>query len=340
MKKQKQHCCYCGRVITKIEVDGKIRDYCESCKTVFYENPLPVASSIVVNENREILLVRRKNDPYRNMWCLPIGFAESDEEVSSAALRELKEEAGVDGEIVRLIDVDTVDNYFYGSLAIITYEVNMIGGMLRPGDDAEEALFSPIDAIPTLAWTSNEKAINIYLHLYKDTWAVVDSYKQLFPEITDVPVIPSESKENRVFLSNVLIKLIDKHIDCISDSWIVEIQTKLPHIIPHLEKLRDLNKSILRGIQYWLQRQKDMLGVEEFIHSGRDLKKRNVSLPDIMILLALSRKSLWLYLMNEKILSSLLEIYTSLELNNRIIFFYDKIIYNITLGYTSNESVN
>ena len=89
---------------------------------------LPVASTIVVNDKREVLLVKRKKDPYRGMWCLPIGFAESGEEVREAALRELEEEAGITGEIVRLIDVDTIDNYFYGSLAIVTYEVKMTGG--------------------------------------------------------------------------------------------------------------------------------------------------------------------------------------------------------------------
>lgn len=338
MKKHKTHCCYCGESIIKKEIDGKFRDYCGCCNTVFYENPLPVASSIVVNENREVLLVKRKKDPYKEMWCLPIGFAESGEEVSEAALRELEEEAGVKGEIVRLIDVDTVNNYFYGSLAIVTYEVIIKSGIVSPGDDASEARYFPIFDIPQLAWSSNEKAIKLYLAMYSEIWSVMDSYKQLFPEVNNINDLSNEPGENRKFLSNVLIKLIDKHMNKISDNWIDEIYHKLPHIKAPIDVLVTLNKSILKGIQYWLKRQTDTLGVEEFIDTGQQLKALNISLPDIMILLALSRKSLWLFMMKEKILSSLIEIYTSLEMNNRIIFYYDKIIYYITLGYTGNEN--
>ena len=167
--KKKEYCCYCGKVIDQKFIDGKNRDYCSSCGSIFYENPLPVASSIVVNDNKEVLLVKRKKDPYKDMWCLPIGFAESGEEVSEAALRELKEEAGIDGSIIRLIDVDTLYNYFYGSLAIVTYEVKQTGGEVTPGDDATDAKYFPITDIPKLAWISNEKAISIYIELYNDT---------------------------------------------------------------------------------------------------------------------------------------------------------------------------
>lgn len=86
----------------------------------------------MVNERREVLLVQRDKDPYKGMWCLPIGFAESGEEVKDAALRELREESGIKGRIVRLIDVDTVDNDFYGSLAIVTYEVRASGEGSNP----------------------------------------------------------------------------------------------------------------------------------------------------------------------------------------------------------------
>ena len=105
MKKQRIYCSYCGNKIISKEQDGKARDYCPTCETFYYENPLPVASTIVVNDQREVLLVKRKKDPYKDMWCLPIGFAETGEEVHEAALRELEEEAGVTGEIIRLIDV-------------------------------------------------------------------------------------------------------------------------------------------------------------------------------------------------------------------------------------------
>ena len=333
MKKEKIFCIHCGNKITQKELEGKLRDYCPSCNTIFYENPLPVASSIVVNEKREVLLVKRKKEPYKGMWCLPIGFAETGEAVMDAALRELKEEAGIDGETIRLIDVDTVDNYFYGSLAIVTYEVKKTGGIEEPGDDAIEAKYFPIHNIPELAWSSNEKAIKIYLKVYKDIWAMVDSFKQLLPEIDTVSKLEVDQDGHKNLLSTVLFSVIDKHIEDITETWAFELQNKLSTMSSFMDVLIKTNKSILRGIQYWLKRQSDMLGVEEFIETGHILKELKVPLPDVLTALALSRKSLWIYLVKEKILSSVLEIYATLELNNRIIFFYDRIINNITIGY-------
>ena len=151
MKEKRRFCSHCGKSLVEKVIEGKARGWCPRCDTVFYENPLPVASAIVVNKKRELLLVKRGNEPYLGMWCLPIGFAESGEDVQGAALRELREETGLEGEIVRLVDVDTVDDDYYGSMAIITYEVRRTGGKVVAGDDAAQARYVPIDELPPLA---------------------------------------------------------------------------------------------------------------------------------------------------------------------------------------------
>ena len=66
---------------------------------------------------------------------------------------------------------------------------------------------------------------------------------------------------------------------------------------------------------------------------GRELKKSALPLPELMTAMALSRKSIWKHVINKKIFASPLEIYTTLELNNRIIFIYDRINYFLTKGY-------
>jgi len=301
MKKSREFCCYCGKQISQREIEGKPRDYCVSCGTVFYENPLPVASSIVVNEKREVLLVKRKNEPYRDMWCLPMGFAESGEEVREAALRELEEEAGIRGEIIELIDVDTVDNYFYGSLVIVAYEVRHTGGRVKAGDDAMEAKYFPVNDFPPLAWTSNEKAMQLYINLYRDLWDMADSVKRLLPDETVLDEISPDRIKQERFLSNIIVQIIEKHITDISEQWMLMVTEAIPSLNDHIEDLVNLNRNIMRAIQFWLKRGGDTLGLEEFIESGIKLREKDIPLPELITAMALSRKSIWMHIVRERI---------------------------------------
>ncbi|RLB01144.1 MAG: hypothetical protein DRG37_00645 [Deltaproteobacteria bacterium] len=334
-RKKKRFCAYCGKPLISTQIEGKIREYCPHCDVVFYENPLPVSSSIVVNDNREILLVKRRNELYKGMWCLPMGFAETGEDVRGAALRELEEEAGIEGEVVRLIDVDTVDNYYYGSLAIVTYEVKAVGGILRPGDDAIEAKYFPISDHPPLAWSSNEKAINIYLDFYRDIWAMLDSFEQLFPELTTEEILfDSKKKMNqRSFLSNILVKIIERDFKQISEKWVGDVEKNIPSLKDHLDLLNSINSNILDSIQLWLKGYRKKIDFSPFLDAGSKLSKRGVFLPDVLNAMALSRKAIWIHVLKQNILLSPLEIYTALELNNRIILFYDKVVYALSFGY-------
>jgi ADP-ribose pyrophosphatase YjhB (NUDIX family) len=333
VKKQRIFCPYCAKPVVRRHVEGKERDLCMSCTTVFYENPLPVACALVVNESREVLLVQRKKDPYKGMWCLPIGFAESGEEVKDAALRELEEEAGITGEILRLIDVDTIDNDFYGSLAIVTYEVRATGGVLRPGDDAIDAKYFPIFDLPPLAWSSNEKAVRIYVDLYRDSWAMVDSFKQLFPDLGMDQAMPSGTTSHGMVLSNILIKIIDKDREEITRRWADEVKSAIPSLERHMSMLRGINKVVLQGVKDGLEDKKKHFESRQFIEAGSKMRRLDIPLPDILNALALSRKNIWMHVIRQRILSSPVEIYSTLELNNRIIFLYDKVNYYITEGY-------
>lgn len=333
MKKKRNYCQYCGTTIITKKIEGRMRDVCPSCGFIYYENPLPVASSIVVDEQRKLLLVKRRNNPYRGEWCLPMGFAESGEEVEEAALRELTEEAGVTGEIISLIDVDTVDNYFYGPLVIVAYEVRRNGGELKAGDDAVEAVYFPLDDLPPLAWESNTKAINIYKKKYCHLWNLADSVKQYLPEYDYEHGDLRSSDRHLHLLTSLLPEIIETHRAEITSWWIQEVTAAMPEMKQFSDDIKWLQRNILKTISFWLLRKTDTLGLEEFIESGMILRQRNIPLAPLLQALALSRKSIWLHVVRQQILSSFLDIYATLEINNRIIFFYDRIQYFLTIGY-------
>ena len=67
--------------------------------TYAYPRPAVTVDMIVIqiikNKNR-ILLIERKNEPFKDQWALPGGFIDIDEEIETAAYRELKEETSIE----------------------------------------------------------------------------------------------------------------------------------------------------------------------------------------------------------------------------------------------------
>ena len=234
---------------------------------------------------------------------------------------------------MRLIDVDTIDNDFYGNLAIVTYEVRATGGELKPGDDAIDAQYFPILDLPPLAWSSNEKAVSIFVDLYRDNWAMMDSFKQLFPDLGMDQTLQSEATSPAMVLSNILIKVIDKDRDEITKSWADEVKSSIPSMDRHMNMLRGMNKVVLQAIKEGLEKEKKSFEAKRFMEAGLKMRELDIPLPDILNALALSRKNIWVHVIKQRILSSPLEIYSTLELNNRIIFLYDKVNYYMTKGY-------
>src|SRR6056297_2259922 len=66
--------------------------------TYAYPRPAVTVDIIVfknIENNPEILLIERKNEPFKNMWALPGGFVDKDEDIKTAAYRELAEETSI-----------------------------------------------------------------------------------------------------------------------------------------------------------------------------------------------------------------------------------------------------
>ncbi len=59
----------------------------------------------IYNENHEFILIKRKNDPFKDSWALPGGFVDYGETTEGAAIREAKEETSIDIESVKLFNV-------------------------------------------------------------------------------------------------------------------------------------------------------------------------------------------------------------------------------------------
>jgi ADP-ribose pyrophosphatase YjhB (NUDIX family) len=104
---------------------------------------------LYVVKDGKVLLVRRGNEPGKGKWSLPGGRIRFGERSEEAALREMREETGLEVRLKRVVDV--VDVFWRSErgellehFVIVDFEAEVIGGELRPADDALDARwFSP-----------------------------------------------------------------------------------------------------------------------------------------------------------------------------------------------------
>ena len=126
--------------------------------------PTPVpAVGVVCLRGDSVLLIRRGTPPRLGEWSLPGGRIEPGERAVDAALRELREETGVEAEITGLIDV--VDGIFPEAgrhYVLIDYAARWVSGEPVAGDDALEARFVALDEIESLIeWSETPRIIRL-----------------------------------------------------------------------------------------------------------------------------------------------------------------------------------
>jgi len=135
---------------------------CVRCGFVFYLDPKVAVGTIIRDEQNRIVLVRRAIEPGYGKWVYPGGYVDRGELVKDAALREAREEAGLE---VRLDHLINVYSYPGRSPVIIVYAASILGGVLCTDDEGLEARFFEPHEIPwdELAFPSTHDALREYL---------------------------------------------------------------------------------------------------------------------------------------------------------------------------------
>jgi len=120
--------------------------------------PVP-AVGVVCFRGDEVLLIRRGRPPRAGQWSLPGGRIEPGERAVDAALRELREETGVEADILGLIEV--VDGLFPDHhYVLIDYAARWVSGEPIAGDDAAEAAFVPMqEAVARVDWSETRRIL-------------------------------------------------------------------------------------------------------------------------------------------------------------------------------------
>ena len=147
-----RHCPRCGAAF---EGGAASPRRCAACGETTYLDP-KVATGVVVEHGDGILLVRRNHEPMMGRWAFPSGYVDAGEVVEEAAVREVREETGVEVALDALLGVWSQRGE---RVIFIAYAGHSVGGAPAAGPEAfEVATFAP-DALPALAFPHDDEVI-------------------------------------------------------------------------------------------------------------------------------------------------------------------------------------
>lgn len=140
----------------------------------------------------KVLLVKRKNEPYKDMWALVGGALYNDEDIISGLNREIKEKIGLNSIPLELFDVfSKVDRspvmrmIAIGYIGIVDKErLNILKDTLKTSD----ADWYPLDKIPSLAYDHNE-ILDKAIIVLKKRICETDFLRNLYPKGFTMPEI-------------------------------------------------------------------------------------------------------------------------------------------------------
>ena len=129
--------------------------------TYKYPRPAVTVDIAVLKKNGngfEILLIKRKFDPFADMWALPGGFVDMDETIEAAASRELFEETNLSGIQLEQFHVfSELDRDPRGrTISVVFIGLHTDQQEVIAKDDAKEACWYPLNELPELAFDHGE----------------------------------------------------------------------------------------------------------------------------------------------------------------------------------------
>jgi len=128
-----------------------------------YAYPRPAVTADIavlrLEQEPEILLIQRRDEPFKDMWALPGGFMEMEERLEECARRELQEETGiVAGELIRFDSYDKPDRDPRGrtitQVFVMIWKAEM--GQAIAGSDARAIQWYKLSSLPELAFDHAE----------------------------------------------------------------------------------------------------------------------------------------------------------------------------------------
>ena len=165
-----KYCPVCGS--PHFEVNNVKSKKCADCGFTYYLNPSSATVALILNEKDELLVVRRKNNPGKNMLDMPGGFVDMYETGEEGVAREVKEETGLGASETTYL-FSYPNTYLYSGFVVHTLDMFYLIKVkslshIEAMDDAAAYYWIPIKEldIDQFAFDSIKKGLQRFVQAY------------------------------------------------------------------------------------------------------------------------------------------------------------------------------
>ncbi len=138
-------------------------------------------------------------------------------------------------------------------------------------------------------------------------------------------------------ISQSLVELIEKNAEKLTQQWLKDVRQNVRTPFYHAFNPDDLHEraiTMYKGLGHWLSVETPKEETARFYKKyGYERFREGFPLPELIYSFILFRRHLWLYILHVGFLDSAYELLRALELNNRVILFFDRALYNMAMGY-------
>jgi ADP-ribose pyrophosphatase YjhB (NUDIX family) len=153
------YCQQCGNPTEEREIEGRARPVCVACGAVTYLDP-KLAVAVVIEREGKLLFGRRgPGTREAGKWSFPAGFVERGERVEDAAIREAREEAGLDITLGPLLGLFSATGE---TVVLAVYLAHAPAGEPAAQDDLTTVGWFAPDALPELAFPHDRQIIELW----------------------------------------------------------------------------------------------------------------------------------------------------------------------------------
>lgn len=193
-----------------------------------YDFPRPALTVDVVvfgftGSRIEVMLIQRRNDPFKGSWAFPGGFVDHMEDIPIAAARELEEETGLKNHhLVEFGAFGKPSRDPRGHTVSIAFWalVNKEDVDIQPGDDAADVAWFQLTSVPQLAFDHQEMLQKALRHMREYTRYrpiglmilpeefTIKQYRNLYAAVLDKPIDEKDFRK-KIIEVDLLVELVE-----------------------------------------------------------------------------------------------------------------------------------